>query len=228
VHDGNRDCTAGFGAKDKAGEVRGDSIWRLFVLTAGHCTGSEVYAKQVFRSTDADPLNEKHWKEVGAVARDAYTGITKRARTDAEAIRVYGSDIVPQGIFGLNGGLIPTGEADKARIGNVLCFSGAKTQVPQCGRVVARSTRWTSTDGVARGGYWVKFATPATHGDSGAPVWSHAPGSPSIGLVTAGRPLGSFTETLVEPLLHPYNMATNVVPGILHDPSLRPLSLKHR
>jgi len=227
-HDGNADCTAGFGAKDKADEVRGDTVWRTFLLSAGHCTGFAVYAKHVFRSTDADALNEDHWTEVGPVARDAFTDILKKVRTDAEAIRIYGSETAPQGIYGWNGDLIPTGQAGKARKGDILCFSGAKTQVPKCGKVVARSIRWTGSDGVARGGYWVKFATPATHGDSGAPVWSKDPGFPSIGLVTAGRPLGSFTETLVEPLLHPYRMPSNVVPGILHDPSLRPLSLKHR
>jgi hypothetical protein len=33
-------------------------------------------------------------------------------------------------------------------------------------------------------------------------------------------------ETLVEPLLHPYKMPSNLVPGILNDPLMRPLSLK--
>lgn len=227
-HIGNKDCTAGFGAKNKAGtEVRGKPLWRLFVLTAGHCTGSNVYAKQVFRSTDANSLNEDSWTEVGQVARDAFTGVAKTVRTDAEAIRVRAASIVPQVIYGWSGNPIRTGRAGKVRKNYTVCFSGAKTQVPQCGQVVARSTHWNgASDNVVRGGYWVEFSRPATGGDSGAPVWTPAPGSPSIGLVTAGRPEGSLTETLVEPLLHPPNMAANAVPGILNNPFLRPLSLK--
>lgn len=68
--------------------------------------------------------------------------------------------------------------------------------------------------------YWVKFNKPAIHGDSGAPVWAPAwagGSNASIGLVTAGRPEGSFTETLVEPLLHPPNLASSQVVGILHN-----------
>ncbi|MEX2448425.1 MAG: hypothetical protein WD404_06745, partial [Solirubrobacterales bacterium] len=228
-HDGNESCTAGFGAKDKGHSLRGDIVWRLFVLTAGHCTGFEAQAKEVFRSTDADPLNEDNWKKVGNVARDAFTGVLKKVRTDAEAIRVYKAGIVPQVIFGWKGNPIPTGQAGRVRKGNTVCFSGAKTQVPQCGKVVARSTRWRAPDGVFRGGYWVKFNKPAIKGDSGAPVWaieSEMQKTPSIGLITAAR--GNLTETLVEPLLHPYKMPSNVVPGILNDPSLRPLSLKRR
>lgn len=226
VHAANEDCTAGFGAKDKAGEVRGGTVWRLFVLTAGHCTQTSVHAKTVYRSTDSDPYNEGPWREVGRVARDAFADLTKKVRTDAEAIRVESAGLVPQAIYGWGGSPIPTGHAGKIRKGYTVCFSGATTQIPSCGQVVARSTHWKATDGIVRGGYWVKFSTPAIHGDSGAPVWAPAPGSPSIGLVTAGRPPGSFTETLVEPLLHPPNMASNMVPGILHHPLLRPLSLK--
>jgi YD repeat-containing protein len=74
AHKGNSMCTAGFGAKDKAGEVRGEPIWRLFVLTAGHCSGLiSVYEKGIYRSTNSDFSlgNEDDWKEVGEVKRDA-------------------------------------------------------------------------------------------------------------------------------------------------------------
>jgi tripartite motif-containing protein 71 len=225
VHDGNRPCTAGFGAKDKAGEVGGQVVWRLFVLTAGHC--SDPGEKLVFRSTDSDSLNENHWKEVGAVARNALHQLDP-VGTDAEAIRVQSDGIVPQGIFGWDGRLQPTNGARKAKIGNAVCFSGAMREVPQCGHIVARSTHWHSgVDGYARGGYWVKFSRPALPGDSGAPVWrpvcKDEPNA-SIGLVSAYRSNG--TETLVEPLLHPPNMASNQVVGILDNQHMAPLSLK--
>ena len=181
-------------------------------------------SEQVFRSTDADSSNEEHWREIGYVARDAFTGITKNARTDVEAIRVQSHGIVPQGIFGWRGHLIPTKPAGKVRKESVVCFSGARLQVPQCGRVVARSTRWIyANDGYARGGYWVKFNQPALPGDSGAPVWASGSRA-SIGLVTSSRFNG--IETLVEPLLHPPNLASNQVVGILHNQYMAPLSLK--
>ena len=228
VHNGNTLCTAGFGAKNKADDVRGEAVWQLFVLTAGHCNGASE--DHVYRSTDSDPVNESNWKEVGMVSGNALLQF-EPVSTDAEAISVEGAEIVPQGIFGWNGNLIGTPPAGKVRIGRIVCFSGARTQVPQCGPVVARSTRWVhGGDGHARAGYWVKFARPATHGDSGAPVW--APGwagggsNVSVGLVTSGRPEPTYTETLVQPLLTPYGMDSTKVPGILHNPRLQPLSLK--
>jgi streptogramin lyase len=222
VHDGNEDCTAGFGAKDKAGESRGQVIWRLFILTAGHCN-SEL-DKSIYRSTDSNSLNEEHWSEVGAVTRTGYRQ-PGSVDTDAEAVRVQDAGIVPQGIFGAGGNLEPTEPAAVARKGDVVCFSGAKTQAISCGQVVGRTSYWVGGfDGVARAGYWVKFSDHAIHGDSGAPVYSIS--GPSVGLVSAGRPSGSFTETLVEPLLTPFGMDPVRVPGILHDPYMQPLSLK--
>lgn len=225
-HKGNHMCTAGFGAKDKAGERGGQAIWRLFVLTAGHCNGvNSVYAKAGYRSTDTDFSlgNEDDWKEVGEVTRDALHHF-ERVSTDAEAIRVEDDGVVPQGIFGWGGDLIATKPAGTVRKGDIVCFSGARSQTPRYGKVVARSTRWTGApDGYPRGGYWVKFNQPAMPGDSGAPVWACESGA-SIGLVTASRGYGS--ETLVEPLVHPPNLASNQVVGILNNQYMAPLSLK--
>lgn len=221
IHDGNNMCTAGFGAKDTAGERAGQEIWRLFVLTAGHCNG--LNEKHVYRSIDSISENESSWKEVGEVRRDAHHHLGG-VSTDAEAIRVEGDGVVPQGIFGWGGYLIPTKPAGRVRIGDTVCFSGARTQTPTYGRVVGRSTRWTGApDGYARGGYWVRFNKPAIPGDSGAPVWVCGSGA-SIGLVTSGRAYGA--ETLVEPLLHPPNMASSQVVGILDNQYMAPLSLK--
>lgn len=225
----NSACTAGFGAKDKVEEY-GKKFWRLFVLTAGHCSEgnqSLPYPGKVafFRSTDSDQENESHWKLVGSVARDAYHR-NEKAITDAAAIETTEDGIVPEGIWGWGGHLIPTEHAGRARIGNTLCFSGIRHERPECGPIVARSIHWEAPDRKVRGGYWVKFPVRALHGDSGAPVWRPVcRNSPnlSIGLVTAGRP-DSLVETLVEPLLHPYRMPKGKVPGILD--ALKPLSLK--
>ena len=166
---------------------------------------------------------------MGKVTRGALRHL-EPVSTDAEAIEVTKSGIVPQGIWGWDGVPIPTEHAGRARKGDTLCFSGAKTGGdPQCGPIVARSVRsFAGKDGYARGGYWVKFNKPAVQGDSGAPVWGPVcnPRWPnvSIGLVTADRSHGN--ETLIEPLLHPPNMASNQVVGILHNQHMAPLSLK--
>jgi YD repeat-containing protein len=222
-HPGNSDCTAGFGAKDKVGERRGRPIWSFFLLTAGHCTALVRFPTVVYRSTDSDSHDESHWKKVGTTRRQGL-GWIEPVHTDAQAIEVQSDGIVPQAIFGSGGSPLPVKPASTARKGDFVCFSGAKSQSPNpCGKIVARSKRWVGGDGRVRAGYWVKFNRHAVHGDSGAPVWNIS--GASIGLVTAGRPEGALTETLVEPLLHPPHMPTTV-PGILKNPHLRPLSLK--
>ena len=220
LHDGNQGCTAGFGAKDKKGEVAGQPIWRLFILTAGHCTSQQ--SPHVYRSTDSDPLDESNWNEVGEVTRTGFhqPGPTD---TDAEAIRVDDAGIVPQAIFGAGGHPVPIEPATTVKTRNRVCFSGARTQEISCGRVVGRALDWAGAgDGVPRSGYWVKFDPPAKEGDSGAPVYTIF--GKSVGLISADRNNGA--ETYVVPLLTPPGMNPAKVPGILNDPYLRPLSLK--
>lgn len=221
-------CTAGFGAKERAGEIRGSATWYLFVLTAGHCRIS-IAARQFYRSSESpfgwspgNPPNEKLWSSVGSAYRDAFE-TSQLVRTDAAAIEVTAPDLVPQGIFGEGGNLLPIEPAVTSKIGETLCYSGSRTQVPSCGKVVARSVDWMN-EGIGRGGYWVRFPSPAQHGDSGAPVYNVF--GHGVGLVTAGRPLPALTETLVEPLLHPPRMGANQVPGILDNPLMGHLSLK--
>jgi YD repeat-containing protein len=222
LHLVNGACTAGFGAKEKAGEVGGSPVWRAFVLTAGHCTPK---GQTVYRSTDSDKEDESNWSEVGEVKRNALEEF-ESIRTDAEAIRVKDGGVVPRSIFGFDGHPIATEPAEKARKGEVLCFSGTRTQVPQCGRIVHRSQAWVNRteDHLARGGYWVTFAKGAIPGDSGAPVWKRRTRAP-IGQVTAKRTHGAVAETLVEPLLHPYRMPATIVPGILGNPHMGKISL---
>lgn len=209
-------CTAGFGAYDKF-KVAGKDVLANFVLTAGHCYGLD---ELVLRSPYSDSSGVADWRRVGVVGRRAY-GRPEPLDTDAEAIRIAEEGLVPRGIFGWGGNLIATGPPAKARVGNRVCFSGARTQVLSCGDIVARE-RDFEDEGVRSGGYLVEFEAPADNGDSGAPVWNPRTGA-SIGLVTGGN---DRQQTLVEPLLHPPNMNQNLLPGILHNKWLRPLQLK--
>lgn len=96
--------------------------------------------------------------------------------------------------------------------------------------IVARSLNHRGTDGEASfgvAGYWVRFpeGKRPEEGDSGSPVWNKRTGA-SIGLVSAGRPPGTFEETLAAPLLHPPHMPPKRVSGILHHHGMDPLQLK--
>jgi tripartite motif-containing protein 71 len=223
---GTYDCTAGFGAKEQTGTLRGQPTWSLFTLTAGHCRLLESLP-QFYRSTEVRPQegHEDTWRGIGSMRRDAWAegGVV---RTDAGAIETNTPDLVPQGIFGEGGVLLPTRSAETAKVGDTLCYSGAETRTPSCGPVVARSVDWHNPLGESepdRGGYWVKFSIPAVQGDSGSPVYT--PFHHGVGLVTSCRP-ANCSETLIEPLLHPPHMPSGTVPGILDNPNLGQLSLK--
>jgi YD repeat-containing protein len=225
---GSNPCTAGFGAKDRRRKPNGEEISRLFLLAAGHCytkIDQEVWRAPQDESQDFDDAGKS---EVGRVARNAiqyaeYGG----TRTDGAAIRIHQGGIVPLAIWGWGGHPLPTKAAEKARKGNVVCYSGAISKTVACGQIVARSLNWAdSGEPFGLAGYWVRFpeGDQPKHGDSGSPVWNLRTGA-SIGLVSAGRPHDSLTETLVAPLLHPPNMPANRVPGILHHMGMEPLQL---
>ncbi len=232
VYQGIHECTAAFGAKDKAGESHGQPRWRLFVLTAGHCNPI-TWENWVYRTSDGGTSvsdqterreNEDNWRKIGEVRRSAYRVLDESPTTDGEAIRVESAGVVPQGIFGSEGRLLPTEPAATAREGDLVCFSGVATNGVSCGPIIGRTSFWAGAgDGVAHAGYWVRFNRHAIPGDSGAPVYS-ASDRRSIGLVSAGR--HNLTQTLVQPLRTPPGMNSGRVPGILDNPYLRPLSLK--
>jgi YD repeat-containing protein len=229
-------CTAGFGAEDRRPRSNGDEIVRLFLLTAGHC--AVKLEQEVWRGPwERAPWNDEieypklEESEVGRVARSAFQWVEPGGvRTDGTAIRIKQGGIVPLAIWGWDGHALLTEPAGRARKGNVVCYSGALSKNVSCGKIVARSLNHRGSNGEAPfgvAGYWVRFPEDRrpVEGDSGSPVWNRRTGA-SIGLVSAGRPIGSFEETLVAPLLHPPNMPANRVPGILHHHGMEPLRLK--
>jgi YD repeat-containing protein len=225
-------CTAGFGAEepDSGPKPNGRGVSRLFLLTAGHCAtkiDTEVWRGE-YDGDHPVPYADGGKAEVGRVARtafrlDGYEGV----RTDATAIRIKQGGIVPQGVWGWDGHVLPTEQAGRARIDDSVCYSGAISKTVACGRIVARSLNWHPAGALfGLAGYWVRFpeGKRPKEGDSGAPIWNRRTGA-SIGLVSAHRP-DDYSETLVVPLLHPPNMPANRVPGILHHQSMQPLQLR--
>lgn len=220
-------CTAGFGAKDPGVKPNGEEIVRMFLLTAGHCYNK--IDDEVWRAEydESEGYADAGKTEVGRVKRNAYDYVEAGGvRTDGQALRVKDASIVPKAIWGWDGNALPTEPASKARKGNVVCYSGARSMNVSCGPIVARSLRWTDPEtGEKLAGYWVRFkGQRPIEGDSGGPVWNLRTGA-SIGLISAGRPENSLEETLVAPLLHPPNMPANRVPGILHHYAMTPIQL---
>ncbi len=205
------ECTAAFGALEEREPKKPNEqkITVRFVLSAGHCFALDDY---VHRSDRADFEESGNWAPVGQVTRNALHG---SQATDGLAIRAKIPDLVPHGIFGSNGNLVPTGLPTKARVGNTLCYSGAKLDGVSCGEVTRLSMAWEG--GLRIGEYNVRFNKQVDHGDSGAPVWNPRTGA-AVGVVSAFYPQTRIST--VAPLLHPQGLRLSRVPGILHHPDM--------
>jgi len=205
-----KECTAAFGAFENRNQKSNrENITARFVLTAGHCFELNDY---VHRSDRADFAEPENWVPVGQVTRNALHG---SQATDGLAIRTKSPYLVPHGIFGSSGNLIPTGPPMKAIVGNTLCYSGAKLDGVSCGEVTRLSMAWEG--GLRIGEYNVRFNRRVDNGDSGAPVWNPRTGD-AVGVVSAFYD-GTQIST-VAPLLHPKGLNPSLVPGILHHPDM--------
>jgi YD repeat-containing protein len=209
-------CTAAFGAfEERNRKSDGARIMARFLLSAGHCFALDSF---VYRSSHGpDDDDSEDWSPVGQVTRNALHGTWG---TDGLAVRVKAPNLVPHGIFGSSGNLIPTRMATKARPGNTLCFSGARLSGVSCGQVTQKVN--TRLEGVRIGAYNVRFNTRVNHGDSGAPVWNPRTGA-AIGVITGFYPDTGISA--VTPLLHPKGLNGQHVPGILHDSDMYSLHL---
>ena len=203
-------CTAAFGAfEERTQKSNGQKITARFVLTAGHCFSLDA---SVFRSDRADFEDSEDWAIVGQVTRNAFHG---NYGTDGLAIRSKMPDLVPRGIFGSDGNLVPTGTATRAQVGNTLCYSGVTLDGVSCGEVKRKGM--ARTGDIRYGVYVVKFRKRVDHGDSGGPVWNPRTGS-SVGVVTGFIPGTPYS--IITPLLHPKGLSLSRVPGILHHPEM--------
>lgn len=203
-------CTAAFGSfEERNQKSNGEILTAHFLLSAGHCFPLDAF---VHRSDRADFKEPEDWSPVGQVTRNLYHG---NQATDGLAIRVKNPDLVPHGIFGSAGNLVPTGAAVRAKVGNTLCYSGVRLDGVSCGEV--QRIGMTMSEGRRLGGYFVKFNKRVDHGDSGGPVWNPRTGA-SIGIIS-----GFFEGTqisMVTPLLHPKGLSLSRAPGLLHHPEM--------
>jgi YD repeat-containing protein len=214
---GESGCTAAFGAfEDRDEKSSGEHIRARFILSAGHCA---PLGETIYRVNDDVRLEEaSESAEVGTVNRNAiHDGIS----TDGLAIRVKAENLVPHGIYGTGGKLVPYKAATKARNGNHVCYSGGKSHRVSCGRVVGRKLVLFPYEvhgllKIARiGAYKVRFNKPGIKGDSGSPVWNRRTHA-AIGVISGGLK----KVELVTPLLHPKRLNLEDAPGILHAPGM--------
>jgi hypothetical protein len=203
-------CTAAFGAfEERTQKSNGEKITARFILSAGHCFSLDAF---VHRSDRADFEESEDWAPVGQVTRNAFHG---NYGTDGLTIRAEIPELVPRGIFGSAGNLVPTGAPSKANVGNILCYSGSTLDGVSCGEVTRKVM--TTLEGVRVGLYNVKFRKQSDHGDSGGPVWSPRTGA-AVGVITGLYPGTQITA--VTPLLHPKGLNLDRVPGLIHHPDM--------
>jgi YD repeat-containing protein len=162
-------CTAGFGARDDAGVVRGVAQYKYFTLTAGHCYPlEELVGRQI----------EKFGKgiAIGKVRRSGYSGLVV---TDAAAIGLLDEDLRSHSV--INGDPLEAQPIQGSQGPNVtkhVCWSGVYSG-KRCGMVLDHFERYF--DGHLKAVYIVEGISIL--GDSGGPVWdgeSHK----AVGVIT--------------------------------------------
>jgi len=178
-------CTAGYGTRAPQGEQRGETLYKYFTLTAGHCYGLGV---SVGRQLGKDAVKGIY---IGQVRRsgfaDAGLGVTDGAGILID--EALGSHSV------LNGSPLeaqPIQGAQKAREKKHVCWSGV-VGGKQCGKVLFHTEGFFAS-GYIKAVYVVEGIT--IQGDSGGPVWDPETHK-AVGLITgpSSEAGGSCWET---------------------------------
>jgi streptogramin lyase len=191
--------TAGFGAVEKE-YVEQENRWlkTRFLLTAGHMgtTGALMY-RVSNPNLGAKELREKGEK-IGRIGRDAlWEG---SGAIDALATRFNSAGLAPRSIFGHDGRRPPIGPAGVARIGQVLCVSGAHTNRVRCGEVTGFNH--AEYEGHSKSvGVVSVYGLGTEPGDSGAPIWNPRTHQ-SVGLLSGSPREGNRKRRFVQPLLN--------------------------
>ncbi len=214
-------CTAGFGTWEaRTQKSTGELVVAKFLLTAGHCAH---IAEKIERSPYPGFGHKSEWKTIGKVARTGEPVGGQHYETDASAVRLEASSLVPLAIYRNGEAPRPVDPAGTAKHGEILCFSGQATDAVKCGEMVGVRYR--------------RFVDPGRHlfiivrfaglpGDSGAPVWNPVTGT-SIGIVSGG-PHDGRVKDWVTPLVVPRGFSgedAEKVPGALQAPGMGALSV---
>lgn len=208
-------CTAGFGAWDRAGTApTGSTIFRHFLLLAGHCFKDNWKIYRWELSPDGKQLYGQ--QTLGYIRRRSYRETGEGFSVDAAAAELESAYLAPRLIYDSYGQSTRIGPEVVPHIGMILCQSGVTSNRPECGAVM-REPEAFSYFGHGPKMWQVPFNAYSFGGDSGGPVWEPGTGR-AVGLLTAGaEPLHAgerpAKESYVTPLLpskgHP------AAPGVL-------------
>ena len=170
------ECTAGFGATQKAGALRGIATEKYFVLTAAHCFGLET---RVYR---ASPSGQR--SPVGRVRRQGFGagfGPGGPVSNDGEAILLDNPAFLSGRLFvGNPNVLMGMKGIEYPRKGITVCHSGIYGGV-DCGPV--KRSFWKVFKPVEYVVRVIETGAHAAAGDSGGPFWNPA-NEKAIGLTS--------------------------------------------
>ncbi|HEX5376365.1 MAG TPA: DUF6531 domain-containing protein [Solirubrobacterales bacterium] len=178
-------CTAAFGAFDKVNSpTTGQSIMRMFVLSAGHCM---LVDHEIIRRSNPSQA-EKQW--IGWVRREGLDNNSISTDADAAAIRLDSPNLVPRKIFTApESTRIPIRSIGVApSTGTRICYSGITSNRVRCGPILGppnlSSPEWINALTAE-----VCFEEYIEDGDSGSPAWIEGTGT-AVGIMATG-----FDET---------------------------------
>jgi len=210
-------CTAAFGAFDQATKpATGQSIWRMFFLTAAHCA-EEVPGSTSYRTSVLGEAGKKQRQKLGSIKRTGWDSNPSNMDLDIEAVRFEGvSGIEPRRIYGESGPIDVTG-AGLVHIGTRVCFSGVTTDElfpsgVKCGAVFKLESFPLEGHAATE---WC-FDRRSIPGDSGGPIWIEGTGT-AVGVLSSG----TNTETCFSPLLP--DPALPNLPSAFSDSRIMPL-----
>ena len=154
---------------------------------------------------------------LGEVNRTGLPHGGQHYETDAEAIRLEGSDLAPHAIQ-TEGLPQRINKAVAPQHGQVLCVSGALSDRVDCGRITG--IRHVDVQGLP--GRVLQIVVHGLHtepGDSGGPLWVNRSGE-AVGLLS-GESLTRPNVRFFTPLVKPRGFPEEKVPGALGAPGMK-------
>ncbi len=182
-------CSAGYGAWDNAGQrPDGSTIYRHFILTAGHCylPGDRVYQFNCPENQGSEGCWER---TIGYVRRNTMIVHESGYGTDGAAIRLEDPSLVPRLIRWLPEQDIRIKGVTTPREGMMVCVAGSSRGRSKCGAIdwPPETRRWEEIHGNGNPILTtVPYEINVKGGDSGGPVWERGTGL-ALGTVTGGE-----------------------------------------
>lgn len=164
-------CTAGYGARAPAGELRGQSEYKYFVTTAGHCFPLNMTVSRELKKEGLGP-------EIGTVRRNPF-GSVSLYPTDAAGILLADENLRSHSVLNKSPLEVePIQGAQAAHKKEHVCWSGVNGN-NHCGWVLGIAETYLGAR--VENLFLVKGVT--VQGDSGGPVWDPETHK-AVGLIT--------------------------------------------